>query len=443
VRVMSYKHYAVLVLMFILAFSYVDRTALAVVTQSIEDDLRLSDTQLGLLTGVGFALFASLMAVPIARWADRGNRVAVVSLTTAAWSVAVALSGLASGFVSLLLARSVVASGEGGCEPLAGSMIPDLFSRSERPRAMGRYYIGISLGLMAGYFVGGWLNEWYGWRNTFIAIGAGGMPLVLLARLTLREPRRMRGDPPGNTHASLPRRTTLRAVIGCVGAIPAFRQLLLFCLIWFFSGWAITYWLPTFFIRSHHMATGVLGTGLAVVYGVSGLVGAWLGGEWSSRVAPKNERLQLRVAAWLMVADGIFYSAALMVPNETLALSAVAIANLAETSAFGSIFATLQTIVPNDMRATAQALVKLLPSFIGAGFGPMTAGALSDMLRSWVGAESIRVALLALCVGYLWAAYHLWRSSSTVMRDIAAAQNEGSPDSACPQSMLIALESNR
>jgi len=416
VRVMSYKHYAVLVLMFILAFSYVDRTALAVVTQSIEDDLRLSDTQLGLLTGVGFALFASLMAVPIARWADRGNRVAVVSLTTAAWSVAVALSGLASGFVSLLLARSVVASGEGGCEPLAGSMIPDLFSRSERPRAMGRYYIGISLGLMAGYFVGGWLNEWYGWRNTFIAIGAGGMPLVLLARLTLREPRRMRGDPPGNTHASLPRRTTLRAVIGCVGAIPAFRQLLLFCLIWFFSGWAITYWLPTFFIRSHHMATGVLGTGLAVVYGVSGLVGAWLGGEWSSRVAPKNERLQLRVAAWLMVA---------------------------ETSAFGSIFATLQTIVPNDMRATAQALVKLLPSFIGAGFGPMTAGALSDMLRSWVGAESIRVALLALCVGYLWAAYHLWRSSSTVMRDIAAAQNEGSPDSACPQSMLIALESNR
>src|SRR5580704_16172504 len=166
-----YKKYLLGVLLVILAFNSVDGLALGLVLQDIKVDLSLTDSQLGLLSGIAFALFYSVMGIPIARWADRGNRVTIISLTAAVWSVMVALCGMAASFTQLLLIRVGVAIGEAGCIPPAHSLIADYFGRAERPKAVAIYMLAGSLTTLIGYFVAGWLSEFYGWRAMFILLG--------------------------------------------------------------------------------------------------------------------------------------------------------------------------------------------------------------------------------------------------------------------------------
>jgi len=159
--------------------------------QGIKQDLHLTDTQLGTLSGIAFALFYSVMGIPIARWADRGNRVNIVSLAAALWSVLVALCGLAQTFVQLLLLRIAVGVGEAGCIPPSNSLIADYFSREERPRALSIYLLGGPLSMVIGYFGVGWFNELYGWRIAFLMIGIPGVVVAAIARFTLRSPGRV------------------------------------------------------------------------------------------------------------------------------------------------------------------------------------------------------------------------------------------------------------
>src|SRR5688500_12783235 len=180
------RNYLLALLTTILAFNYIDRLALGLLLEDIKADLALTDTQLGFLTGIAFALFYAVMGIPIARWADRGNRVTIISLTTALWSVAVALCGAAGSFVQLLVIRAGVAVGEAGCHPPALSLIADYFTRAERPRAVARYMLGWPLALLIGYFAAGWLNEFWGWRATFVILGLPGLVLAALARFTLK-----------------------------------------------------------------------------------------------------------------------------------------------------------------------------------------------------------------------------------------------------------------
>jgi len=197
-----YRRYLLAVLLLIQAFNAVDGLTLGIVLQNIKLDLHLTDTQLGFLSGIAFALFYGVMGIPIARWADRGNRITIIATTTALWSVAVSLCGVAANFTQLLLIRVFVAVGEAGCIPPAQSLIADYFPRAERPRAIGIYMLGGSVSVVIGYTLAGWLNQLYGWRATFIMIGLPGVALAALARFTLREPRiaRSEGTPaePGN-----------------------------------------------------------------------------------------------------------------------------------------------------------------------------------------------------------------------------------------------------
>src|ERR1700676_3981231 len=154
-----YRNYLLAVLVVILAFNFVDRLALGLLLQNIKADLHLSDTQLGILTGIAFALFYSVMGIPIARWADRGNLVTIITFTVALWGAAVAVCSLAAGFWQLLIIRIGVAVGEAGCHPPAFSLIADYFTRAERPRVVAIYMLGVLLSFVIGYFLAGWLNE--------------------------------------------------------------------------------------------------------------------------------------------------------------------------------------------------------------------------------------------------------------------------------------------
>jgi MFS family permease len=404
----AYKKYLLAVLLVILAFNYVDRLAIGIAMQNIKADLSLSDTQLGVLTGLAFALFYSVMGIPLARWADRGNRVGIISLTTALWSVAVAICGLAGSFWQLALIRVGVAVGEAGCIPPAHSLIADYFTRAERARALSVYSLGGPLSMIVGYIVAGWLNELYGWRAMFMMIGLPGLGLSLWAWLGLHEPRGRALTPVE------PRQPSLSEGSATLWKNSTYRHLLLcFSVVLFFT-YGITQWQPAFFMRSYGLKSGQLGTWFALVYGFGGLAGTYAGGEWATRYAACNEPLQLKAMAVVLGGFAFISSFIYLFSNLYVAFAMTGLAAVGGSMINGPLFAIVQTLVPQRLRAMSIAFIYLFANLVGMGLGPLAAGALSDRLRPWAGEESLRYALLLLCPGYLWASWHLWSASKTV-----------------------------
>ncbi len=418
---MRYKSYLLTLLTTILAFNFADRIALGVVMENIKRDLHLSDTQLGLLSGIAFALFYSFAGIPIARCADRYNRVTIISVTTALWSVAVALCGAAASFAQLLSIRVAVAVGEAGCIPPGQSLIADYFNRADRPRAAARYMMGLPIALTLGYLAAGSLNETLGWRRMFVVMALPGCILAGLAALTLKEPRQQGGSQSRRMQeASLPT-LPLREALTTLWGITTYRHLLLCFSVWYFFGYGLLQWQPTFFIRSHGMATGKLGLWLAISSGGGALVGTYLGGEWAARYAAGNERLQLKAVAAMFSAFAVCNIGAYLAPSASLAFALLAAAAVAGNMAQGPVLGTIQTLVPAHMRAVALAFLYLFANLVGMGFGPLGVGVVSDALHPLAGNEALRYALLLFAPGYLWAAWHAMRASRTVMRDLAAA----------------------
>jgi len=414
------RRYLLGLLTIILAFNFLDRIALGLVTQDIKTELHLSDTQLGFLGGVAFALFYAAMGIPIGRWADRGNRVTIIGLSTAIWSAAVALCAIAGTFLQLVLIRVVVGVGEAGCVPPAHSLIADFFTRAQRPRAVSIYMQGVSLSLIVGPFAAGWLNQLYGWRAMFAIIGLPGVILALLTQFSLREPRRDYFPAALPTPLSHP---DVKEVCVTLWDSATFRHVLsAFSVICFFT-YGRLQWMPAFFVRSFGLKTGELGTWFAAIYGIGGLVGTYCGGEWAARRAANNERLQLKAMGVFTLLSGgcaaCVYLPALA-PNYYWALGWLALSNTLVVMINGPTFAVLQTLVPARMRAMSIALVFLFINLVGMGCGPWAAGALSDALRPMTHDESLRYAMLFLCPASLWGAWHLWRAARTVARDVDA-----------------------
>ena len=421
----AYKNYLLGLLLLILTSNYVDRVALGLLLQDIKVDLRLSDTQLGLLTGIAFAMFYAVMGIPIARWADRGNRVTIISLTAALWSVMVGISGVTTSFAQLLLVRIGVAVGEAGCIPPAQSLISDYFSRAQRPRALAIYMLGAPLSYGIGYFLAGRFNEVFGWRVTFMLLGIPGLALAALAWFTLNEPRS--GKPvalPSDASAFSPVAPSLKVVFVTLGGNSTFRHLLVCFAAASFFGYGAWQWKPAFFIRSYGLGTVEVGTWFAIIYGVFGILGMYLGGELASRRAGNNERLQLEAIAVAYSAFAAISACMYLSPNAPLAFGLMALGSLGYYVTIGPLFATVQTLVQPRMRAIALATLYLVGNLVGLGLGPLTVGVLSDYLRPSVGEESLRYALLALSPGYLWAAWHSWRASKTIAVDLGARTAE-------------------
>lgn len=422
-RTGAYKGYLLAVLLVIQAFNYVDGLALGLVLQDIKVSLHLTDTELGFLTGIAFALFYSVMGIPLARWADRGDRAKIIALTTALWSVAVALCGNARTFLQLLLMRVGVAVGESGCVPPANSLIADYFARAERPRALGIYMLGAPLSALIGYFVAGWLNEFYGWRLMFVLLSLPGVILSVLAWTTLREPRRQVKQVLEDSQ-SFPTQPSARTVIGTLSRNLTFRHLLLSYAVTCFFGYGIQQWQPAFFVRSYGMDTGTLGGWFALVYGGGGIVGSYLGGMLASRYLADNETLQLKLMGVANASFGVLAACIYLSSNKSFALAMLGLAAIGGAATSGPLFACIQSLVPSQMRATATAVLYLFANLIGLGFGPLLAGALSDSLRPIFGSESLRFTLLALCPGYCWGGWHLWRASRSVARDLSEVSSD-------------------
>lgn len=398
---MTYQHhydrplarfYTLFLLMIIYAFNFIDRQLLVIMQESIKADLQLSDSQLGLLSGFAFALFYVLAGIPIARWADKGIRRSIISLSLAVWSFMTVFSGFVNNFVQLLLARIGVGVGEAGCSPPAHSMISDIFPKQSRATAIAFYSMGINIGILFGFLLGGWLNETLGWRTAFFVVGAPGILLALIARVTMVEPNR--GASEGRTINESGNQPSFANVMKLLCSRPSFILLSIGAGCAAFCGYAGASWSASFFIRLHDMGSAEVGRWLALVIGIVGAIGMFVCGVLSDYLAKKHVCWYLWLPAITMLISLPFFFITYTSEDPYNALLYYVVPVFFSNAYMGGCVALAHRMVGLRMRALSSAIFFFVLNIIGLGLGPFIIGFVSDLLAPTMGLESIRYALL-------------------------------------------------
>ncbi|MGE0822680.1 MAG: spinster family MFS transporter [Candidatus Binatia bacterium] len=418
----QYRRYAMLVLVLVFTSSHIDRQILAILLEPIKQELQLSDTQLGFLSGVAFAIFYATLGIPMAMWADRGNRRNLITFALALWSGMTALCGLATNFWQLALARIGVGVGEAGSNPPSHSMISDMYPPSERAGAMGTFSLGINFGLMAGFLVGGWVNQWYGWRMAFYTVGLPGLLLAVVVRYTLREPPRGYAEGLQSTPHEAP---SLKAVVRHMASTPSLRHLAAGATLASFVGYGVVLWLPAFLVRSHGLQSGQIGTALAFLFGVIGGISTYAGGQLADYLGKRDVRWNVWIIALAIVIALPFTVAAYLATDIRTATLYGIIPALMGGVYLGPSFALNQGLVPVRMRSVASAILLFIVNIIGLGLGPQTVGVISDLLKEAYGTDSLRYALICLSGVNLWTAIHYVFAARSLQTDLQKANNPG------------------
>jgi predicted MFS family arabinose efflux permease len=386
----SSRGYVMTALFLVNVFNLMDRQILSMLLEPIKRDLAVSDTGLGLLTGLAFVSFYTLASVPIARLADARPRRHIIAAALAFWSVMTSLSGLATTFLHLALARVGVGLGEAGTMPASQSMIADLFPRERRPGALALLAAGTPVGLMAAFVLGGWLEQAVGWRLTLVLAGVPGLLLAGLVWLTVDEPLRG-GSDPDNPDTAL---YDLRATLSYLASLPSLRFLTAGAALNVLAGWALLVWSPAFLARVHGLPTAQAGAWLGLAMGLGGAAGSVLCGLAAQRLARGDVRWLLGVPSLTSLLALPFIVLFLTLPSPGEALPMFFGVAFFGPASSGPVTAVIQGLAKVRMRAMAAALVTLAFNAIGVGLGPLVAGALSDRLAPALGVGSLRAALL-------------------------------------------------
>lgn len=414
------RRYALVLLTVVYAFNFIDRQLLAILQESIKADLGLSDGQLGLLAGFAFAIFYVTAGIPIARWADRSNRRNIVAGAVFLWSFMTAVSGFAQNYVQLLLARIGVGVGEAGGSPPSHSIISDIFPPEKRASAMGFYSTGVNIGILFGFLLGGWLNEFFGWRVAFIVVGLPGIFIALLVRATLAEPIRGLSE---NKHTAPEEPSPgLGETLNILWSRRSFRHMSLAAALNAFCGYSTASWTASFMIRSHSMSTGELGTWLAMISGVGGAIGVIAGGILADKLALRDKRWYVWVPAAAGAISVPFVAAVYIADTAYMALILSIIPGLLHNVYLGSTIATTHGLVGLRMRALSSAILFLILNIIGLGLGPLVVGMLSDLLQPSEGAHSLQKAMLYLLPPIMaWSTVHFLLAARSLRRDLERA----------------------
>jgi MFS family permease len=409
------RYYALALLTAVYALNFLDRTIFNVLIEPIKKEFQLSDTMLGLLAGFGFVLMYSALGMPIARIADRRNRRNIVALGLAFWSVMTALCGMAQNVATLAAARIGVGIGEAAGTPASQSIIADLFARDERPRALGIFAVGTYLGIFLGYFFGGWVNQYFGWRMAFIGAGVPGIAIALLLRASVAEPARYAdsGETIGNeaigpTFAFLfGQRSFLLALIG-------------FCLAGL-TNYSTSVWIPPFMARVHHLSSGEIGTYAGTFKGLFGIAGVLAGGFVVARLGQHDDRWKLWAPAIMSGLAGPVFVLCLLTPNFYVMVWTLGLFSILVGFHLGPIFAVGQTIAKPGMRALAAATLVSTGTCFGQGVGPLAVGTLNDLLAPTYGSAAVRYSLMIAAAATVAAAlFFLWAARS-IRADIRRA----------------------
>jgi predicted MFS family arabinose efflux permease len=399
-----------IILLIVYVFNFLDRQIVNILAEPIRMDLGLSDTQIGLMTGLAFALFYTVLGIPIARYADRPttSRPRVIALALAIWSGMTALCGMAQNFSQLLLARIGVGIGEAGCTPAAHSLIADSVPKERRSRALAFYALGIPIGTLLGMMIGGVLNDFFGWRRAFVVVGLPGILLAGFVLMMLRDPRKSGlVAQSSSSKASLGGMETFKAIFGSRALV----LLLIAGSTASFLAYGKTTWATIFFQRTHGLTPGEVGLYFGVVNGVAGALGTWLGGWLADRFGSVNRRHVLSAPAIGMALAVPLQLYAYSAGYWVLGLAVLAIPTMLNSFYYGPTYSSVQGLVPLRARAMASAVMLFCQNLIGLGLGPLLFGMLSDAFKPEYGDGSVQVVLYVASLLGLLPAFFFWRCS--------------------------------
>jgi len=412
---------ALLVLTAVGTVNFVDRQILSVLAEPIRQELHLSDTELGLLTGLSFALFYAIMGVPAAMLADRVHRVRLVAAACLIWSGFTSACALATSFTQLALARFGVGVGEAGGTAPSLSILADYYPPQQRPAVIGLFTCNGPLGVFVGASLGGWAAQQYGWRGAFVMVGAIGILASLLLAVFVREPARGALDP-------APARPQAPARLGPTLALffsrPSLRLLLLASGLSAFVSYGMLNWIPAYLMRVQHMPLAEVAKWFGPAAGICMGLGIWGGGALVNWLGKRDLRAFAYVpgAAVLITAPTLAF--ALMASSWQSALLLMLVPMVACTMFTAPVLALVQNLMPVGGRATATALVLLAFNIVGMGGGPLAIGMVSDALTASGAETPLRTALLcATPVAVLSALVYL-AVARVVGRDAQAALEE-------------------
>lgn len=426
----AYTRYAMFLLLGIYIVNFLDRSVVNILAEPIKEELHLADWQLGMMSGLAFALFYTVLGIPIARLAERSNRPLIIGTATAVWSGFTMLSGTASSFIQLIAYRIGVGVGEAGCTPPAHSLIADYVPKEKRASALAFYSMGTPLGGLLGLVMGGLVADAYGWRAAFLVAGLPGIIFALLTWFTLKEPRKLLGIQSekimsvqasfGETMKHLLTKKTFW-LIAVAAAIKAF------------IGYGHGPFTASFFMRVHTeeiaglasmfglKSIGFLGLALGIMGGVAGTISSIVGGMVADRYAKTDLRGYVTVPAIASVLAIPVYCIAVSVPSASVALWILVINGLMGSLWYGPVYAIGQSIVPPHMRATTAAILLFIINLIGLGLGPLAVGFLSDYMANGVGlgsAQGVRWALMISSFAGLVAFGLFWTGRKTIREEM-------------------------
>jgi MFS family permease len=437
----GYRVWLLTLLVATYACSFIDRLIVATIGPAIIKDLSLSDLQFGLLGGFAFAVFYSAFGLPVARLAERRNRIDIISTSVALWSAMTVLSGLVTSYWQLLVCRMGVGVGEAGCTPPAHSLISDHYPAQQRASILAIYSLGVPFGVMLGAVAGGWMAETFSWRTAFVVVGAPGLLLAVIVKLTLREPPRGHADGAAPALEAPP----LAAVLRRVWDRRSFIHVCAGCSIATTASTSINLFAPSHFVRSFGMGMADVGLLYGLIMGVATTAGMLAGGFG----ADLGARRDVRWYAWAPAAG-----VAMAAPLHLIAYSrsapasaslGILLGGLSMSICFAPSFAVVQNMVEPRMRASAIALVLLSMNVVGQGIGPSIMGFASDAAASRAfsrgnyadlcldgqstrdlasacavaAATGLQRAILGASVLFFWGALHFGLAGKSLSRDLA------------------------
>ena len=414
-----YRYLVLGILTVVYVSNFVDRQVINVLASYIIEDLDISDGQFGMLSGLAFALIYTTLGIPIARWADIGNRRNVIAISVTIWSIMTAACGAAQNFTQLFLARFGVGIGEAGGSPPAHSIVSDIFPAHQRATALSVYSLGVYGGILVGTIGGAYLVQFFDWRIAFVVVGLPGIFLALLVRFVIKEPPR--GMAEARKDVALP---GFFRVVGFLWERKSFRHLSFACALHAFVTYGMGNFMPLFLGRVHGMPILDIGWYYGLIAGIGGLAGTFFGGWMSDRMS--NSTGDKTWYVWIpfistLLAIPFALITFLVMPTGVSAAFSYLLPVFAGGWYLAPCIASTHFLVGIRMRAMASAILFFVLNLIGLGLGPMLTGFVSDMLTPSYGDNALRYAMSITVLVNIWCALHYYWATRTIRADFDRA----------------------
>lgn len=415
---MLYSNQRRIVFLFILflatASSNIDRLIVGVLLPQIKSEFHVSDTGLGLLSGIVYAFFYATLGIPLARWADRGNRARILSFSLIAWSVMTLLCGFAQSFWQLIVIRLGVGAGEAGALPPAQSLIADYFPPEKRAGAMSFLMSSSAVGYAVGLILGGYIAQHYGWRSAFTFVGAAGFLLGPMSLLILKDPR--------TKFASKVTAEPFGVALKELFRVPAYRCILYAITIHFFMGYAAVVFVVSLMTRLFAVSLQTASGAFGIIAILGAVFGNMFGGLVANRLAKRSLANIPKTAGWAMIASVPVFELAFSRSTFATMVVCLFFGIMLLNVIFGPLFSSLHLVCGSNRRATAVAIVLLFANLIGLGLGPFLTGVISDHLAPTYGtAEGLRWSIMILFVVMFAGGVFMLRAAEHISTAGAAA----------------------